>query len=60
MDDDIHDFRKPLHEPIFDDVRERMGFAERCVRVQPEMQIDEDVVCRAARADLLGADDSRH
>ena len=60
MNDDVHDFGKPLQEPIFDDVRERVGFTEGRVRVHPQVQIDEHGIRRAARTNLLGADDAGH
>ena len=37
-----------------------MGFTERRARVDPEVQIDEHGIRRAARADLLGSDDTRY
>src|SRR5882672_666450 len=59
MDDYIDDVGKRCHEPILDHVRERMGFAEWCAAVNPEVQIDEHVVGRPAGPNLLASDDSR-
>ena len=60
MDDHIDDFGEAGHQPILDDMRECMGFAERGSGVDPQMQIDEHIVSRAARPDLFAADHARH
>ena len=58
MNDDVHQLRKPRHEPVFDHMRGRMGIFERHVAVEPEVQIQEGVVRRAPGPDLLAADDA--
>jgi hypothetical protein len=58
MDDDVDDLGKTLHQPIFHDVRDRMGSSKRGVSVNPEVQIDEHAVSRSARAYLFAPDDA--
>ena len=59
VDDDVHQLRKLRHEPVFDDVGGGMRRLQRHVAVEPEVQIQERVVRRAAGADLFAADDAR-
>src|SRR5580765_3206710 len=44
MDDDVHDFGEAGHQPILDDVRQRMGFGEWCPPVNPHVEVDEHVI----------------
>ena len=60
VDDGVRDLRELLHQPILDDVRQAVGFVERRVAAEPDVQIEERVIGRAARADLMAADDFRH
>ena len=57
MNDDVHQLREPGHEPVLDHMRGRMRRLERHVAVEPEVQIQEGVVRRAAGPDFLAADD---
>ena len=59
VNDDVHQLRKPGHEPVLDHVRGGMRRLERHVAVEPEVQIQEGIVRRAAGPDFLAADDAR-
>ena len=39
VNDDVNDSGELLHQPILDDVRQRMGFAERSAWIDPEMHL---------------------
>ncbi len=56
MDDRVGDLRVVRHQSILDDVRKRVGVDERRVRRQPDVEVEEHVIGRAARADVMAAD----
>jgi len=60
MNDDVDYFRKARHQRVFDDMRQRMGFTEWRPPVDPQMQINKNVIRGTASTDLLGTDDARH
>ena len=60
VDDRVGDLRVPRHQPILDDVREVVRVGEPHVRRQPDVQVEEHVVGRAARADVMAAEHARH
>ena len=41
VNDRVRDLRERLHQPILDDVRQAVGFVERRVRREPDVQIQE-------------------
>ena len=47
------------HQPVLHHVRQRVGVVQRHVGRQPDVQIEEHVVGRAARADVMAAEHAR-
>jgi len=60
MDDDVDNLRKASHQSILDDVRQRMGCAERRLRIDPEVQVDEHVTGGTACPDFFATDHARN
>ena len=60
MDDHIGHVREPFHEPILDHVRRGVRRFERRCAVEPDVEIHEDVVRRAARPDVVTAEHLRN
>ena len=51
----VHELREPRHQPILGFVRLAVRELERRLGGQPQVQVEEDMVGRSARPDLLAA-----
>jgi len=53
----VSDLRIALHEQIFHGMRQSVSLSQRRGAVQPHVQIEKHVICRAPRADMVAAKD---
>ena len=60
MNDGVGNLRIARHQPILDDVRQIVRLGQPHVGRHPDVQIEEHVIGRSARADLVAADHARH
>src|SRR5262245_3802186 len=60
MNNGVRNLGEAVHEPILDYVRQPVCFVQRRLRCEPDVEIEEGVIRRTARPNLMAAERLRH